>query len=105
MPSIHFLCRDRLNLHRVSESNEYESGNWAVSASEAEKLVGGMIYLHQKKATPSYFGGLIKSARVLTSQDARSIRYIFRFVPMTEAKEVRWKGNDHAMAWTGGVIE
>ncbi|PTL79835.1 hypothetical protein [Vitiosangium sp. GDMCC 1.1324] len=105
MPSIHFICRDRLNLHRVSDDGEYESGNWGVTAADAEKLIGGMIYLHNTKSERSYFGGRIKMARPVVTDDARSVRFVFRIEPLQEAREVRWTGADHGMAWTSGVVE
>ena len=105
MPSIHFKCEDRLNLHRVSDDGEYESGNWDVTAADAEKLVGGMIYLHNTKSERSYFGGRIKSARCVVTDDAHPVRFIFRFKPLSEARDVRWNGAKHNMAWTSGVVD
>jgi hypothetical protein len=105
MPAIHFLCRDRLNLHRVSEDGDHESGNWAVAAADADRLIGGMIFLHNAKSDRSYYGGRIKSARAITTEDARSVRYVFRFEPLAEAKGIRWRGASHSMAHSSGVVE
>ncbi|NNC19691.1 hypothetical protein HJC22_28635 [Corallococcus exiguus] len=104
MPSIHFKCVDRLNLHRVSD-DEYESGNWVVAPADAQRLIGGMIYLHNTKSERSYFGGKIKSARPVRTNDRIPDRIVFRFVPLSEARGIRWRGIDHINAHQSGVVE
>jgi len=104
MLCIHFLCRDRLNVHAVNHP-VYESGEWDVPLEDAERLVGGMIFLHQTKSQRSYAGGRIESYRVVETNRAHSRRIIFKFTSASEGKDVRWKGADHPMAWTGGVVE
>ena len=56
--SIHFICRGRKNL-TVLKQPTYTTGFWSVSEDVAQKLVGGMINLHETKADPSYFGGRV----------------------------------------------
>src|SRR5438445_7469752 len=72
MPSIHFICRGSLNVHVVKHP-VYESGVWDVE-NDAAQLVGGMMFLHEKKADRSYFGGRIESYRVVETDYARSRR-------------------------------
>jgi hypothetical protein len=103
MPSIHFVCHSGLNLHVVKHP-VYESGVWDVE-KDAAKLVGGMMYLHEKKADKSYFGGRIESYRVVETDNARSRRVIFTVTSMREGKDVGWRGTAHGMAWTSGVVE
>ena len=104
MLCIHFLCRDRLNVHAVKHP-VYESGDWDVSKEDAERLVGGMIFLHQAKAQTSYVGGRIESFREIDTEMAHSRRVVFKFTSLAEGKGVRWQGADHSMAWTSGVVE
>lgn len=60
-----------------------------------------MLYLHQKKSERSYFGGRISVAREIVTGHAHAVRY----VPLPEAKGVEWKGENHSMAWTGGLVD
>ena len=104
MSSIHFICRDRANLHPVNPP-VYESGDWDVTPEDADKLVVGMIYLHQTKAALSYFGGKITSYRMTETDNLHRRRIVFTFTSMPEAKGVKWRGTNHSRAWTSGVIE
>ena len=103
MLSIHFICRGSLNVHVVKHP-VYESGVWDVE-NNAAKLVGGMLYLHEAKADPSYFGGRIESFRVVETDEAHSRRIVFTVTSLREGKGVRWRGTAHGMAWTSGVVE
>ncbi len=103
MRSIHFICHGKLNLNVVKHP-VYESGLWDVE-SDAPGLVGGMLYLHEKKADKSYFGGKIESYRVVETGEAHSRRVIFTVTSLREAKDVSWRGTGHGMAWTSGVVD
>ena len=103
MPRIHFKCENGLNL-RVIGHPRYESGDWDISTQEAEALIGGTLHLHQTKRTPSYFGGVIESYRVVETDNAHSTRIAFVVRSTLDARGVRWSGNDHVRAWTSGVI-
>lgn len=103
MASIHFICRDWLNLKRISD-DVWESGDWNVSEADAETLIGGMIYLHERKRTRSYFGGEILSYRIVYTDNARPERIVFRFRVVPDARGEQWAGASHAMAWTSGVL-
>ena len=64
MIAIHFVERTD-NVRKTDRTrNEWESGCWPVPEETAQKLVGGMIYLHRSKQQPSHFGGEILSYRV-----------------------------------------
>lgn len=104
MRSIHFICKEDEHLQRVG-TDRWESGNWAVTAEDAASLVGGLISLHKTKAKPSYFGGWIEDVRPVVTEDARSVRYVFRFQFFPQCKGVDWDGADHPMAWTSGVLD
>lgn len=98
MAKIHFICRDRLNLHHAGDG-VYTSGNWVVSTPDANALRGGMLFLHQTKAKPSYFGGRISS--FVQRPDGRIV-FTFTFEPA--GRGTPWPGPSHARAWTSGVL-
>lgn len=104
MASIHFICKNRLNL-KPDPHPVYESGNWDITEREAARLVGGMLHLHQTKADLSYFGGRIESYRIIDTEHAHSARVVFRLMSLVEAKGVRWRGDRSPRAWTSGVVD
>jgi hypothetical protein len=104
MPSIHFICRNRANLHPVKHP-VYDSGDWDVTPEDAARLAGGMIYLHQTKAKLSYFGGRIDSYRTTETGNSHRLRIVFTFTSTPEGKGVKWRGTDHPRSWTSGVVE
>ncbi len=69
------------------QGHVYESGYWAISRSTANRLVGGMIYFHAKKSTPSYFGGKVLSWRI-QEEGEYSGRVVFRFEASPACKGV-----------------
>ena len=79
MPQIHLIERARKQKLLDRSSQSYESGNWVVSQSTAESLVGGRIYFHEAQAGPSYFGGVITGFRVLPNPDVDAERIVFAF--------------------------
>ncbi|MFC3078199.1 hypothetical protein ACFODL_08895 [Phenylobacterium terrae] len=104
MASLHVICRDRLHLH-VTQFPEFESGYWDLSEGDAQRLVGGMLYLHQKKGEPSYFGGTVQSYRVSGPEDVIADRIVFTITATAEGKGASWRGASHGMAWSSGIIE
>lgn len=104
MASIHFKCSRSLNLHHIG-AGIYDSGTWDVSPSEAAQLVGGTLYLHEKKASPSYFGGTVLSFTVVdVPEKAHSRRIVFRIRASDSAKGKAWRGENHRNAWTSRVL-
>ncbi len=107
--SAHFINKregmGREGLSRL-EGNRYRSCCWTISADEARSLVGGWIYLHDAKGHRSAFGGLIllvePAQRVGT---AREEGFAIIFEAKNEARQQRWRGANHAMAWWGGPVE
>ena len=83
MAGIHLIARGRLNVNPAPDAEgdgEWESGNWALTEATAAGLVGGDIYLHEKKSEPSYFGGTILAFRRLADgDDADKVVFRFRF--------------------------
>jgi hypothetical protein len=110
MMTIHLICKYEgstpKGLTRIDkENNLWSTGNWDIGLSDAEKLVGGMVFLHETKSQRSYFGGCIVSFEKVDEPSlAREERVAFVFRNLEEGKGQVWRGQDHAMAWTSGVI-
>jgi hypothetical protein len=83
----------------------YESGYWTLYESEAQRLVNGMLYLHQKKAEPSYFGGVISGYRISTDVEPYPGKIVFSVTSQEDAKNIAWEGDKHPMAWMGGILD
>ena len=104
--SIHLLCRDQLNLHRVAgQKDVWTTGNWDLAPEVAESLVGGTVFLHDKKTKASYFGGKISGIKSVDTDNAKSRRIVFTFTYVHEARGAKWRGGTTPRAWTSGVIE
>ena len=113
MKAIHLICRRKPTsfegLDPAPEGkNVYMSYAWNFPAKfDLASLSGGWIYLHPvSKNTPSEFGGLIHE--IITSArfgKARSDGYMVIFEARREAGGKKWRGSNHGMAWTGGIVE
>lgn len=104
MKCIHLICRGGQTVRKVGDL--WESGNWDISTRDAERLVGGRLFLHEAKPKRSYFGGeVVGYYRVEDAGVAHEDRVVFRLRSRLDCKEVKWKGADHAMAWTSGVVD
>jgi hypothetical protein len=104
--SIHFVCRGRKNV-AVVQHPTYTTGYWGVSEDGADKLIGGMVYLHETKRETSYFGGRVASWRYATDDDTaeHSGDIIFTIQANADGKDQPWSGQVHSMAWTSGLVE
>jgi len=77
----------------------------AFSSEEAAQVVGGMLYLHERKATESWFGGRINGFREVEIETvAHNNRIVFTLTFLDEGRDVEWCGANHGMAWTSGVV-
>ena len=70
------------------EKREFESGDWKLSTSTAEELVGGRIFFHTHQNEPSFFGGEILGYRLLMEGEYAG-RIVFKFRSMPECKNVK----------------
>jgi hypothetical protein len=104
--SIHFICKGRRHICRI-EGTTYLSGYWNIDAYTAQQLVGGMVYFHEAKKQPSYFGGQVSSWRVAEEEDHPDHigDIILTFEATTDGKNAKWSGRDHGMAWTSGLVD
>lgn len=84
----------------------WTSGYWDIPLEDAETLVGGNLYLHETKSRPSRFGGrVIAVEEVECDGFARAKRVIFKILALPEARGVKWRGADHAMASYGKIMD
>ena len=109
--TIHFICRrkpDGLGYIGVDPVKHpmgfaFSSEKWALKRSEAQSLLGGLIFLHLTKASPAHTAGLIYDwEEVEDLESARTERIKFYFLALADAKYARWQGVDHSMAYTSG---
>jgi hypothetical protein len=98
--------------------NHYVSCCWDLDFDECQNLIGGMIYLHNSKNEKSFMGGVVKEVQRIdlkiggqyyhpTSdvRPAKTNRVQIKFESNREGRQVSWRGMDHAMAWTSGIID
>lgn len=93
--------------HVKDKNNTYRSCCWVFSEEEALSLVGGWIYLHPNgKNEPSEFGGVITGFEPARREGvATEHGYAFVFEAKREGRGQHWRGLDHLMAWTSGIID
>jgi hypothetical protein len=109
--AVHLICRREGMTFKGLEPVQgkrlsFRSCCWAFSDAEARSLIGGWIYLHPiSKSERSEFGGLVidvhPAKRVGTATEEG---YAFIFEAKPEGRGQHWRGRDHAMAWTGGIV-
>ena len=84
----------------------YSTGHWVFSHSDAHSLLGGFVFLHDTKAKPAHFGGLIYDWQPVVVNDAKTRhRVMFHFLYTADALHANWQGNLHKQAWTGYIID
>lgn len=102
MASLHVI-ETLQNLWRIPDTlDEWESGYWAIKEPAAQKLMGGMLYLHQGQLKPSHFGGILLGFRIGSAGEYQG-RIIFRFRFLPESKGIKtpregW-GNEKKFVW------
>lgn len=108
---LHLLCRrDRTSLKGLTfdkASGRYVSQAWDFPKEQADKLLGGSIFLHEEKGKSSTIGGVVTGVVEVsldeTDPAARKDRIAFEFEPKLDMKGVKWRGDNHSMAWNSGI--
>ena len=108
---LHLLCRRNgtalKGLTFDKETKTYVSRAWDFQMEQANKLLGGSIFLHEEKSKPSTIGGIVTDVFAVSLDEndpaAKKDRIAFKFEPKLEMKGVKWTGDNHAMAWNGGI--
>ena len=100
------------------EKNRYISCCWDFKLEEAKTLIGGMIFFHDTKSERSKLGGNVLDVQPVRldeetefhkvnpeDQNKKQSRVMFKFEITPEGREQRWRGKDHSMSWTSGIID
>jgi hypothetical protein len=86
---VHFVERTD-NVRKIDPSrNEWESGAWPLTEQVAQKLVGGVLYLHRTKLASSHFGGEIIDYRIEQSGQEPVGRVVFKLRAKADCKGVK----------------
>lgn len=89
--------------HPEKGSPRYRSGFWFFKQDDARSLVGGWLYLHEKKRMLSGFGGKIVGFEVTQFEGGE--RVVFEVEASRYGRKQKWRGLDHGRAWTGGLVD
>ena len=106
----------RLGLDPIKGSSplQFKSGYWDPISmgfkdvdEVREKLVGGMVFLHNDKNTESFVGGLVLEIDevLLEEEGKRDDRFIITFQSMIEGKGQKWRGRNGPYVYNSGLIE
>ena len=95
------------NLRRFEDEKDvYLSGYWDIPLSDAQTLIGGMLFLHEAKAKLSRFGGKVLSVEQVRIEElAHKDRIEFKILSLPEGKGEKWRGADHSMASYGRILD
>ncbi len=117
MKAIHLICKSN-RLEPAGEGNGIiaqpgKTGNllshaWDFTTSQAQELVeaNGKIYFHIAKNKRAFRSGVIVGFESIDRDDvAHRDRIVFIFKPDLKCDAQRWRGTDHNMAWTSGIID
>lgn len=103
MARVHLVCRGGRHL-KPTEGFEYESGYWVFSETQVKQLMQGLLFLHEKKSQPSYFGGVIVGHRLAGAEEPSPGHVVLKIAPKNDCKDIAWEGDTHPMAWMGGIL-
>jgi hypothetical protein len=112
MKRAHFICRRLDNagqsgldlVGHLDGQNLYRSDAWAIRPSDAEALVGGMVFFHEHYNEPSTFGGKVEwwcHSHLATTKRGLKWRIILFIRAMPECIGAEWEG--HTGREFGGV--
>ena len=84
--NIHLI--EQLNKFIKLQNNVWESGWWKLDEDKAQKLVGGEIYFHKSRQTPSFYGGTITGYRVEQEGEYQG-RIVFQLAHSSSCRNVK----------------
>ena len=100
------------------EKNSYVSCCWDFDLEVAKTLIGGMIFFHDTKSEKSKLGGRVLDVQSIRldedteyhkidpdDKDKKQQRVMFKFEITPDGCNQRWRGKDHSMSWTSGIID
>lgn len=85
------------------ETHGYRSCCWLLTDEQAADLLGGWVNFHATKADVSRFGGRILGFEPGSGEMAD--RKVILFRAEREGREQTWRGADHDMAYTSGILD
>ena len=110
--SVHLICRrdDGVTLNGLTRVDgfkaRYRSCCWVFDDAEVAALVGGWIYLHEKKSSPSEFGGEVVAIEPTKREGrAHTDGFAVTFEARTEGRGQPWRGARHGMASKSGFVD
>lgn len=110
MKAVHFISRRDGGIGLVGltklGTGTFRSECWTFAKADRPKdLTGGWIYLHPGgKDQPSTFGGRISEIQPCERSDG-TVGVSFLFEAKPEGRGQSWRGPDHAMAYTSGILD
>jgi len=126
MKSLHLINKvvegsyKRMGINKIKgEKNKYYSCCWKFKLEDAKQLIGGSIYFHPTKNDVSTFGGRVLDVQPMKidgvatefytptegDEDKTQDRVYFTFEFSDEYRGQVWRGADHDMSWTSGIID
>ena len=107
--ALHLICRGRMGVSAVpGHAGQWLSRSWQLPTDVLPDAVGAVLFLHEAKAEPSYFGGVVLAVTPddePIASDEGGTRYVIRFAYHPSARGQRWQGASHGMAWCSGLVE
>jgi len=126
MKSLHLINKviegsyKRMGINKIKgEKNNYYSCCWKFKLEDALELIGGSIYFHPTKKDVSSFGGKVLDVKPMKlngiateyytptvgDEDRSQDRVYFIFESSDEYRGKKWRGADHDMSWTSGIVD
>jgi hypothetical protein len=84
MGAIHLIKNDPglPSIKPIQPGSEiYRSGYWTIAEDTAAKLIDGKIYFHEKQVASSFFGGIIKEAKLVREGQYDGVVFTFKRDP------------------------
>ncbi|MFW7267464.1 hypothetical protein ACMAUO_05770 [Gluconacetobacter sp. Hr-1-5] len=104
LAALHLLARTEDQKDKIWKigPGEYESGNWSIASSSANRAIGAEIHLHEKQAEPSWLAGRILGWR---PSETRPGYVVFRFKIDRSIQRCHRNGWGNEQAWEWADIE
>lgn len=126
MKVMHIICKDDPDTNMPvgvtqiePKVNKYMSCCWDFDLDEMKELIGGMIFFHNSKTSLSKFGGKVLNVHPIKTDKnykgpyythepdklVRADRMMFEFEITADSRNIKWRGKDHMMAYSSGIID
>lgn len=88
------------------QTDTWRSCCWLLSEEDQNALLGGWLYLHDTKGKAASFAGQIigfEAAKRETAAREDGVAILFR--ADRSARDQKWRGANHGMAYSSGIID